>query len=98
VGQEHPPAQLHTPHKSESPPGYLHRIVRTWALPKDISLTPTQSLDLRTTRPTDTKIRTCLTVRPRAVLKAAPPREHFPWLNRHHTGHDQTKADVGCAD
>jgi hypothetical protein len=61
VGLEHPPERLHTPHKNESPPGYLHRTVRKWALPTDISLTPTQSLDLRTARPTDTKILVVLT-------------------------------------
>ena len=46
----------------------------------------------------DVKIRTCLSVRPRAVLEADPERDHFHWLSWHFTGYDRAKADAGLAD
>ncbi len=45
----------------------------------------------------DVKIRTCLTLRPRAVLEADPGRDHFHWFNWHYTGLDRAKGDVGLA-
>src|SRR3954453_20852500 len=46
----------------------------------------------------DVKIRACLPVRPRAVLEAAPAREHFHWSNWHYTGYDRAKGESGLAN
>ena len=45
----------------------------------------------------DVKIRSCLTVRPRAVLEADPGRDHFHWFSWHYTGHDRAAGDGGLA-
>ncbi len=39
------------------------------------------------------KIRSCLTLRPRAVLDADPAGEHFVWLNWHFSGYDRAQHD-----
>ena len=39
------------------------------------------------------KIRSCLTLRPRAVLEADPGGEHFTWLNWHFSGYDRSQHD-----
>ena len=41
------------------------------------------------------KIRSCLTLRPRAVLEADPDGEHFNWFNWHFTGYDRKQHDAG---
>ena len=41
------------------------------------------------------KIRSCLTLRPRAVLEADASGEHFLWFNWHFTGYDRKQHDAG---
>jgi acyl-CoA hydrolase len=41
------------------------------------------------------KIRSCLTLRPRAVLEADPHGEHFSWLSWHFSGYDRGQHDAG---
>jgi acyl-CoA hydrolase len=41
------------------------------------------------------KIRSCLTMRPRAVLEADPHGKHFFWFNLHFTGYDRRQHDAG---
>lgn len=41
------------------------------------------------------KIRSCLSMRPRAVLEADPEGEHFCWISQHFTGYDRRKHDAG---
>jgi acyl-CoA hydrolase len=41
------------------------------------------------------KIRSCLTMRPRAVLEADPTGEHFLWLNWHFSAYDRRQHDAG---
>ena len=41
------------------------------------------------------KIRSCLSVRPRAVLEADPEGEHFFWFSWHFSGYDRKKHDAG---
>jgi acyl-CoA hydrolase len=41
------------------------------------------------------KIRSCLTMQPRAVLEADPTGEHFLWFNWHFTGYDRQQHDAG---
>jgi acyl-CoA hydrolase len=41
------------------------------------------------------KIRSCLTLRPRAVLEADPEGEHFSWLSWHFSGYDRGHHDAG---
>jgi acyl-CoA hydrolase len=43
----------------------------------------------------DVKIRSCLSVQPRAVLEADPQGEHFHWFNWHFSGYDRKKHDAG---
>src|SRR5215475_676313 len=44
------------------------------------------------------KIRSCLTLRPRAVLEADPASEHFVWLNWHFSGYDRAQHDRDCCN
>ena len=41
------------------------------------------------------KIRSCLSVRPRAVLEADPQGSHFHWFSWHFSGYDRNKHDAG---
>jgi acyl-CoA hydrolase len=41
------------------------------------------------------KIRSCLTLRPRAVLDADPSGEHFLWFNWHFSAYDRRQHDAG---
>jgi acyl-CoA hydrolase len=41
------------------------------------------------------QIRSCLTMRPRAVLEADPAGEHFLWFNWHFSGYDRSQHDAG---
>jgi acyl-CoA hydrolase len=43
------------------------------------------------------KIRSCLSLGPRAVLEADPTGEHFIWLNWHFSGYDRRQHDAGIA-
>ena len=44
---------------------------------------------------TDVKIRSCLTMRPRAVIEDDPEGEHFHMFSWHFTGYDRKKHDAG---
>ena len=41
------------------------------------------------------KIRSCLTMRPRAVIDVDPTGEHFNWFNWHFSGYDRKQHDAG---
>ena len=41
------------------------------------------------------KIRSCLTMQPRAVLDVDPTGEHFNWFNWHFSGYDRQQHDAG---
>ena len=41
------------------------------------------------------RIRSCLSLRPRAVLEADPQGDHFSWLSWHFSGYDRTQHDAG---
>src|SRR3954453_4716337 len=43
---------------------------------------------------TNVKIRSCLSMRPRAVLEADPEGRHFHWFSWHFSGYDRKKHDV----
>lgn len=44
------------------------------------------------------KIRSCLSLKPRAVLEADPESEHFHWFSWHFSGYDRRKHDAGCCN
>lgn len=44
---------------------------------------------------TDVKIRSCLSMKPRAVLECDPEGRHFCHLSLHYSGYDRKKADAG---
>lgn len=44
------------------------------------------------------KIRSCLTMRPRAVVEADPTGRHFCWFSWHFSGYDRHKHDCGCCN
>ncbi len=43
------------------------------------------------------QIRSCITMKPRAVLEADPEGEHFHWFSWHFSGYDRRKHDAGIA-
>ncbi len=45
----------------------------------------------------DVKIRSCISVHPRAVLEADPEGEHFFWFSWHFGGYDRAKHDAGIS-
>ena len=44
------------------------------------------------------KIRSCLTMKPRAVLESDPEAKHFHWFSWHFSGYDRRKHDAGCCN
>ena len=46
---------------------------------------------------TGVKFRSCISVKPRAVLEADPEGDHFTWFSWHYSGYDRKKADAGIA-
>ncbi len=54
-----------------------------------------KALAVRTSDLTNVKIRSCLSMRPRAVLDADPDGEHFFWFSLHYSGYDRRKHDAG---
>ena len=44
------------------------------------------------------KIRSCLTMRPRAVVEADPTGRHFCWFSWHFSSYDRQKHDCGCCN
>jgi len=55
------------------------------------------ALAARKTELTNVKFRSCLTVRPRAVLEADPEGAHFQWYSWHFSGYDRKKHDAGIS-
>lgn len=45
----------------------------------------------------DVKFRSCISVKPRAVLEADPGGEHFFWFSWHFSGYDRVKHDAGIS-
>ena len=45
----------------------------------------------------DVKFRSCITVKPRAVLEADPQGEHFFWFSWHFSGYDRKQHDAGIS-
>src|SRR3954454_4753506 len=43
----------------------------------------------------DVKLRSCLTMRPRAILESDPEGEHFFWFSWHFSGYDRRQHDAG---
>jgi acyl-CoA hydrolase len=54
-----------------------------------------KALAARAAELTNVKIRSCLSMRPRAVLDADPDGEHFFWFSLHFSGYDRRKHDAG---
>jgi len=54
-----------------------------------------KALAARAAELTNVKIRSCLTMRPRAVLDADPDAKHFFWFSLHFSGYDRRKHDAG---
>ena len=44
------------------------------------------------------KIRSCLTMKPRAVLEGDPEAKHFFWFSWHFSAYDRRKHDAGCCN
>ena len=53
------------------------------------------ALAVRKSELTNVKIRSCLTMRPRAVIECDPEGEHFHMFSWHFTGYDRRKHDEG---
>lgn len=54
-----------------------------------------KALAARAAELSNVKIRSCLTVRPRAVLEADPDGKHFHWFSLHFSGYDRRMHDAG---
>jgi len=54
-----------------------------------------QALAARAAELDNVKIRSCLSMRPRAVLEADPDGRHFFWFSLHFSGYDRRKHDAG---
>lgn len=57
-----------------------------------------KALAARCAELTDVKFRSCLSVRPRAVLEADPDAKHFHWFSMHFSGYDRKMHDLGLAN
>ena len=57
-----------------------------------------RSLAARAADLSNVKIRSCLSVRPRAFLEADPEGKHFHSFNWHFSGYDRAKHDAGCCN
>src|SRR3954451_19427541 len=45
----------------------------------------------------DVKIRSCISMRPRAVVEVDPEGEHFHWFSWHFSAYDRKKHDAGVS-
>jgi acyl-CoA hydrolase len=54
-----------------------------------------QALAERRAELSSVKIRSCLSMRPRAVLETDPGGDHFLWFNWHFSGYDRKQHDLG---
>ena len=55
------------------------------------------ALALRVTELTNVKIRSCLSMKPRAVQEADPAGGHVFWFSEHFSGYDRKKHDAGLS-
>ncbi len=55
------------------------------------------ALAARKSELTNVKIRSCISLKPRAVLEADPDGEHFFWFSWHFSGYDRIKHDAGIS-
>lgn len=56
-----------------------------------------QALAARQEELTNVKIRSCLSMKPRAVLESDPEGKHFTWFSWHFSGYDRRKHDAGVS-
>ena len=56
-----------------------------------------KALAARKSQLKNVKFRSCLSMKPRAVLEADPEGEHFCWFNWHFSGYDRRKHDAGLS-
>ena len=56
-----------------------------------------KALAARVSELRDVKFRSCISLRPRAVLEADPEGEHFFWFSWHFSGYDRAKHDAGIS-
>ena len=56
-----------------------------------------EALAARKSELRNVKFRSCLSMKPRAVLEADPEGEHFCWFNWHFSGYDRRKHDAGLS-
>ena len=54
-----------------------------------------KALAARASELSNVKIRSCLSMKPRAVLDADPEAKHFHWFSWHFSGYDRKKHDAG---
>lgn len=54
-----------------------------------------KALAARASELSNVKIRSCLSMKPRAVLDADPEAQHFHWFSWHFSGYDRKKHDAG---
>ncbi len=57
-----------------------------------------RALALRLNELTNVKVRSCLSVKPRAVQEADPAGEHVFWFSEHFSGYDRKKHDAGLCN
>ena len=57
-----------------------------------------QALAARKDELENVKIRSCLSMKPRAVLEADPGGQHFYWFSWHFSGYDRRKHDAGLCN
>jgi acyl-CoA hydrolase len=57
-----------------------------------------RALAARRSELSDVKIRSCLSLRPRAVLECDPDGAHFQWYSWHFSGYDRKKHDAGLTN
>ena len=55
-----------------------------------------QALAARKDSLKNVKFRSCLTMKPRAVVECDPEGKHFFWFSWHFSGYDRKKHDAGC--
>ena len=55
------------------------------------------ALAARKSKLDNVKIRSCITMKPRAVLESDPEGEHFFWFSWHFSGYDRQKHDAGIS-
>ncbi len=57
-----------------------------------------RALALRKSELSNVKIRSCITMKPRAVVECDPEGAHFHWFSWHFSGYDRAKHDAGLCN